>query len=334
MLEVAMETFALPLHWRRGFPWRMSLRTLMLIVLVAGAGLGWFALERQRDARRKWVIATIQASGASVDFDGRGISRIVWFGGSLQPALNAQRPLTPDQIDALGSCDRLRELMMVASVMTDEGLAELSHDNLLETLYCFKPEITDDGVKHLAGLTSLKKLELLRVPELTDASLAFIARMTNLEELNLSGASINGSGFVHLAKLKSLKVLVIPGLTLDDAGLANLGRLTSLQELYIGGGAYTDTGLASLSTLTGLKKLGIGSDVCTDAGLANFAGLANLEILQFDGPQVTDLWLDRVAAIKSLKEVQIGEVHVSDEAIARLHRSLPEVQIYVDGRRR
>jgi hypothetical protein len=29
--------------------------------------------------------------------------------------------------------------MMVASVMTDEGLAGLSHDHLLEHLYCFKP---------------------------------------------------------------------------------------------------------------------------------------------------------------------------------------------------
>ncbi len=29
--------------------------------------------------------------------------------------------------------------MMVASVMTDEGLAGLSHDDLIEHLYCFKP---------------------------------------------------------------------------------------------------------------------------------------------------------------------------------------------------
>ena len=54
----------------------MSLRTLMLLVLVAGGGLGWFALQRQREARRQWVIATIQASGSSVDYDGIGISRL------------------------------------------------------------------------------------------------------------------------------------------------------------------------------------------------------------------------------------------------------------------
>jgi hypothetical protein len=134
-----MQIIAPTLHWPRGLPSRMSLRTLMLLVLVVGGGLGWFALQRQREARRQWVIATIQASGASVEFDGIGISRILWIGGSVQPALNPQRPLTPDQADALGSCDRLRELVIVAAVMTDDGLAGLSHDNLLDRLYCFKP---------------------------------------------------------------------------------------------------------------------------------------------------------------------------------------------------
>ena len=204
----------------------MSLRTLMLVV---GGGLGWFALQRQREARRKWVIATIQASGSSVEFDGIGISRILWFGGSANPASLPQRPLTPEEIDALGSCDRLREMMMIASVMTDDGLAALSHDQLLERVYCFKPRITDAGVKHLASLTSLKKLELLRVPELTDATLAHIAGLTNLEEITLSGTSITGSGLVHLAGLRKLKSLSIPNRALDDAGLANLGRLTGLQ---------------------------------------------------------------------------------------------------------
>jgi non-ribosomal peptide synthetase component E (peptide arylation enzyme) len=51
-----------------------------------------------------------------------------------------------------------------------------------------------------------------------------------------------------------------------------------------------------------------------------------------DSPQVTDAWLDRMAAMKSLRHVMIGGAQVSDEAIARLHRSLTEVQIYVDGR--
>ena len=36
--------------------------------------------------------------------------------------------------------------------------------------------------------------------------------------------------------------------------------------------------------------------------------------------------------MKSLRQVMIGGAQVSDEAIARLHRLLPEVQVYVNGR--
>jgi len=319
-------------HWLRGIPVRISLRTLMMLVLVVGGGLGWYSLQRQREARHQWVIATIQASGSSVDFDGLGISRILWFGGSTNPASLPQRPLTPEEIDALGACDRLRELVMIASVMNDDGLAALRRDALLESLYCFKPRITDGGVKHLASQTKLRKLEFLRVPELTDATLAHIAGLTNLEEITLSGTGITGSGLVHLAGLGKLRSLSIPNTPLGDAGLANLGRLAGLKRLYIGGGSYTDTGIASLSSLTSLTELGMGADACSDACLANLSGLKRLETLQIDGPQITDAWLDRMATMKSLRQVMIGGGRVSDEAIARLHRSLPEVQIYVNGR--
>jgi hypothetical protein len=76
---VAMQAVAPPRRWLRRFPSRMSLRTLMLIVLVVGGGLGWFALQRQRESRRQWVIAAIAGltnleginlSGASITGSG------------------------------------------------------------------------------------------------------------------------------------------------------------------------------------------------------------------------------------------------------------------------
>ena len=56
------------------------------------------------------MIATIQGTLSSVEFDGNGISRIFWFGGSADPTAFPQSQLTADQINALGSCERLREL--------------------------------------------------------------------------------------------------------------------------------------------------------------------------------------------------------------------------------
>jgi hypothetical protein len=305
----------------------------MLLVLVTGGALGWFSLQRQREARLKWVIATIQASNSSIEYDGLGISRILWFGASASPASLPQKPLTADEIDALGSCFRLRELMMISSVMTDECLAALSHDTLLQSLYCFKPQITDAGVKHLATLSDLKKLELLRAPELTDATLAHIAGLTNLEEINFSGTNINGSGVAHLTGLPRLRSLMISSSPLSDAGLANIGKLTNLKQLYIGWGEYTDTGFANLSNLTNLRDLGFGADACTAACLESLAGL-KLDTLHIEGPQVSDAWLAGIGKLKSLRHVILLGAAVTDEAIAKLKRSLPEAELYINGRLR
>jgi hypothetical protein len=329
---VAMQSLSRSRTWLLGFPLRISLRTLMLLVLIVGGGLGWYSIRKQREARRQWVVSTIEAIGASLDYDGIGISRILWFSDSANPTTLSQRPLTSSEIDALGSCHRLREIMMDAGVMTDDGLAALSHDKLLERIYCLKPKITDAGVKRLANLTSLKRLELLPVRELTDEMLAHLAGLTGLEDISLSGASITGSGLVNLIGLKNLHSLSLSNTGLDDAGLANLGRLISLESLYIHRGAYTDAGIASLSSLTGLTELYMGSDRCTDACLANLSGLKKLQNLYVEGPKVTDVWLDRMAAMKSLRLVIVCRSQVSDEAIARLHRSLPDVQIQLSGR--
>jgi hypothetical protein len=60
----------------------------MLLVVVAGGGLGWFTLQSQWEARRQWVIAIIQASRSWVDFDGMGIYRILRFGGGADHVMD------------------------------------------------------------------------------------------------------------------------------------------------------------------------------------------------------------------------------------------------------
>ena len=195
----------------------------MFLVLVVGGGLGWVSLQRQREARLKWVIATIEGLGASLDYDGIGISRIQWLSGNPNPASISRRALTASEIEALGSCRRLREITMDVGVLTDDGLAALSYDTLLEKVYLFKPEISDAGVNHLTALCRLKKLDLLGASDVTDAALAQIAGLTELEEISLSGATITGSGLVHLTGLKKLGSLSLSHAPLDDVGLRTWG---------------------------------------------------------------------------------------------------------------
>jgi hypothetical protein len=68
--------------------------------------------------------------------------------------------------------------------------------------------------------------------------------------------------------------------------------------------------------------------------MAKLVGLTHLETSYFAGPQGTGAWPDRIAAMTSVRYVRISGARVGDEAIERLHRSRPEVYIYVDGRPR
>ena len=205
---------------------------------------------------------------------------------------------------------------------------------LLESLYVLQAQdhrCRDEAARQAEKPQEARTLAGARVDR-RDACLH--TRAANLEEINLFGASITGSGLRPPRRIRRLKSLVIPNSALDDAGLASLGWLTGLTKLYIGGGTYTDAGLANLSSLTGLTDLGMGSATCTDAGLANLAGLTNLRTLDIAG--TTDN--GRLAGPHRHDEVLAQGDHrrrqVSDEAIEKLHRALPDAEIYINGRQK
>jgi hypothetical protein len=99
---------------------------------------------------------------------------------------------------------------------------------------------------HLAGLTSLRKLNLWRVP-ITDAGVASLAGLIKLEWLNLDNTQFfSDAGLVHLKDLKQLSFLHLGSTAVTDAGMSQLAGLTSLEDLKVTRTAVTEDGVASL----------------------------------------------------------------------------------------
>ncbi|HEY2827452.1 MAG TPA: hypothetical protein VGJ04_07605, partial [Pirellulales bacterium] len=76
----------------------------------------------------------------------------------------------------------------------------LSHLKCLRI--CAEPDtgqITDAGVRHLAGLKNLEILDLNNQP-ITDESIAVLSRLKTIEFLDLSGTNLTNAG---LAKLRT-----------------------------------------------------------------------------------------------------------------------------------
>ncbi len=101
--------------------------------------------------------------------------------------------------------------------LTDTGLKKISELNLpnLEWLmlgYCNK--ITDDGMKYIARIQTLKHLNLAACPQITDVGLASLTTSNSIETLDLRGCvGITDKGLRHLTRMAKIKEVWLGGCT-------------------------------------------------------------------------------------------------------------------------
>jgi hypothetical protein len=166
--------------------------------------------------------------------------------------------------------------------------------------------VNDKGLKAVGELKSMEELDLGSCREITNDGLKPLAGLTQLKKLVLWNMSISGAAMEHLEGLNQLEVLNLALCNnLMDDGLAHLSRLTNLRELDLASvGGITDDGLASLKPLTRLRWLNLYNARITDAGLEHLHGLTELETLYLNGTPVTDDGVEKLkAAIPKLREV-------------------------------
>jgi internalin A len=121
-----------------------------------------------------------------------------------------------------------------------------------------RKKVTDDDLKVIAVLTTIRSLnvsaeftkdkkgKISSKSAITDAGLKNIAGMTQLDKLELEGANITNAGLQHLAKMKNLTSLVLSGTKVTDEGMEELKKLDKLQRLQLYDTQVTDTGVSTL----------------------------------------------------------------------------------------
>ncbi|MDH4239608.1 MAG: hypothetical protein OEW48_08605 [Phycisphaerae bacterium] len=201
---------------------------------------------------------------------------------------------------------------------TDKGLAELAKCRLLEELYIGSPGITDEGMRHVARLTNLKKLMLFGCENVTNEGLAQLTTLKSLRDLYITKSKITIGGLTHLNKIPGLYKLDLFDIEQDHAGL-NISGLTNLEELGLNlkiervdrennvliTQKSTAADLACLAKLKRLRWLQ-GINGVTDASLKQLAGLTNMERLGFAATGLTDDGLKCLANMKNLDLLHIN----------------------------
>jgi thiol-disulfide isomerase/thioredoxin len=150
--------------------------------------------------------------------------------------------------------------------------------------------------------------------QITDAGMVHLKGLTSLETLRLDNTQVGDEGLTHIAGLPSLKTLFLAGTQITDRGLAHIGELTTLHKLCVGRTQVSDGGLVHLKGLTSLHDLCVGSTQVTDSGLEHLKALTKLQELNLAGTKVSR------AGIRELKRT-LPNCRVLEPATPRARRA-------------
>jgi Leucine-rich repeat (LRR) protein len=203
--------------------------------------------------------------------------------------------------------------------VTDAGLKHLAGLKRLQNLKLYGTKVTDAGLKELAGLKRLLHLSLYK-SEVTDAGLKHLARFKQLKTFNLSKTQVTAKGIAELRKaLPDLKISWTAG-----SGRADEAEDRAVKAIQEFGSRIARDEKAKDEPIVGVY---LGSTKVTDAGLKHLAGLKQLRELDLSDTQVTDAGLKHLAGLKQLKELSLGRTQVTSKGKANLKKALPKLEI-------
>lgn len=206
-----------PVSGKRKRPWfQFSLRTLLVLMLALGCGLGWLGYKRNKAFRRQVAV--------EVFCDWR-LAR--GPGSEKDPALWGTT------------------LYLSESPVTDSQLTHVAWLPDLEVLHLESTGITDRGLASVRRLTRLSKLSLGNA-RVTDAGLVHLRRLKQLELLDLGNTHVTDAGLDNLRGLRQLKRLYLNDTQVTDAGLEHLRGLTQLLFLDLDSTPVTEAGVSEL----------------------------------------------------------------------------------------
>lgn len=241
----------------------------------------------------------------------------------------------------LHEMDKLEDLHLRHTQLTDAGLADLNSLKHLVSLDLEQCSLTGKGLLKLSDLKDLKLLELegnpiedpslsalKNFPELesldltmthaTSESLVNLKFVPKLRELSLGGVPLTDDALAHLEPLVNLEILRLPSTGIKGSGLPHLKHLPKLKHLELQVNPISDARATVLGEMPGLQDLNLEGTPVADATLAALAKLPNLESLLVPSTQITDRGVESLSTATKLRELNVSNPRITDAVVTSL----------------
>jgi len=150
----------------------------------------------------------------------------------------------------LGKFPNLKEIGIYDSGNADVFLTRIRGMEPLESFTLQATGLSDSGMKDVATLPNLKKLDV-GGPGVTNDGIVHLQGHANLETLELHNTNVTDDGVAALKDIPTLRTLVLfreswRGQCPSDSGLKHLENITQLEELEVSGGWASEAAVADL----------------------------------------------------------------------------------------
>ncbi len=323
----------------------LSLRVMLVLVLIAGGALGWWAnsARRQREA-----VAAIRQAGGSVIY---GYQRPTSAGPRPKPREASptrkwlyahlgqdffespnyvslgthpdpkKAPLVNNalmiQVASLGSVEDLT--IYRSNELTGSAFAPLRNHPRMKFLHIYGDR-KYGRLDWIEGFTGLQVLGINGFEIREEDS----RRLEDLPALEMfaTDSQITDADLSHLSRSGRLRRLHAINTRVSTAGLDSLKRLSELEVMILDDlGHPKDQAVTSLSAVRGLTKLThvtLGNCQLEDSEFDHLAGHPALMVVSLGGANLGDSALKRLGAIPTLIAIRIRAPKATDDGLTRL----------------
>jgi len=213
---------------------------------------------------REFAVVSI-ADLASVAVTDAGLAHLARLNRLEQLVVTGQ-PITDAGLAQLAGLTNLKVVGFPRTKVSGTGLTHLSKSASLKEVRELGPA-TDAGVAALSQFRHLTYVDLGDAFNVTDAGLKNLAGLAHLEKLIVHNSKLTDGGLKELTTHRRLRGLGADGTGVTDAGLVHLKEFPHLESLGIGTPAITDTGLKTLAEIKTLKWLNLRPTRATAEGV-------------------------------------------------------------------